>query len=83
MRTSAWWRSNRLWVLLAIPALTLALAASSFRLSALYLRWEWSQPTLLRGPGTYTQTLHRGHAHAPAHRAGWCRGRQPNRPGGR
>lgn len=60
MRTSAWWRSNRLWVLLAIPSLALALAASSFRLSAVYLRWQWSQPTLLRAPGTYSQTFTAG-----------------------
>ncbi|HRL50210.1 MAG TPA: hypothetical protein PLA49_12640 [Propioniciclava sp.] len=60
MRTSTWWRSNRLWLVLLLPALALALAASSFRFSALYLRWEWSQPTLLRAPGAYTQTFSTG-----------------------
>ncbi|QIK71168.1 hypothetical protein G7070_01290 [Propioniciclava coleopterorum] len=56
MRSSAWWRRNRIWLALLLPLLALALAASSFRLTTLYLRWEWSQPVVLQGSGVYTQT---------------------------
>lgn len=41
---TSWWRRNRIWLALLLPALALALAASSFRLVRLYLPWEWSQP---------------------------------------
>jgi hypothetical protein len=34
-----WWRRNRLWVLLLAPLLASALAASSFRLVAIYQPW--------------------------------------------
>ena len=57
MRGSAWWRRNRLWLALLVPLLLLALAASSYRLTTLYLRWEWSQPVVLQGAGTCTQTF--------------------------
>lgn len=40
-----WWRRNRLWLALLLPALALALAASAFRLVTLYLPWEWSRAT--------------------------------------
>lgn len=42
--TGSWWRRNRLWLLLIVPLLALAFAASSFRLVTLYLPWEWSRP---------------------------------------
>lgn len=51
-----WWRRNAGWLLALIPALLLALAASSFRLTQLYLPWEWSQPIVAGGPvGTLEQ----------------------------
>lgn len=57
MRDSMWWRRNRTWVFLLLPLVALAVAASSFRLTTLYLRWEWSQPTVLRAPGVFTQSF--------------------------
>ena len=57
MRRATWWRRNRLWLALLVPLLLLALAASSYRLTTLYLRWEWSQPVVVQGSGTYTQTF--------------------------
>lgn len=51
-----WWRRNRLWLALLVPLTLLALAASSFRLVSLHLPWEYSRPTVARGPqGTLTQ----------------------------
>ncbi len=41
--TPTWWRRNRLWVTLLLPMLALALAASMFRMTTLYLPWQWSQ----------------------------------------
>lgn len=55
MQRISWWRRNRLWLALLLPLLALALAASSFRLSNLYLRWEWNQPVVVHGSGVYTQ----------------------------
>lgn len=51
-----WLQRNRLWLLL-LPALVfLALAASSFRLNALYLPWSWSHPLAAHGPtGTLSE----------------------------
>ena len=57
MRDSMWWRRNRTWVFLLLPLVALAVAASSFRLTTLYLRWEWSQPTVLRAPGVFSQSF--------------------------
>ena len=57
MRRATWWRRNRLWLALLVPLLLPALAASSYRLTTLYLRWEWSQPVVVQGSGTYTQTF--------------------------
>ena len=48
--TGSWWRRNRLWLALLLPLLLLAVAASSFRLTRLYLPWEWSRPTIAHGP---------------------------------
>lgn len=57
MQRTSWWRSNRIWLALILPLLALALAASSFRLSTLYLRWEWSAPVILNGSGVFTQSF--------------------------
>ena len=55
--STPWWRRNRLWLALLLPALALALAASAFRLTTLYLPFEWSAPTNAGGPtGTLRQT---------------------------
>lgn len=54
----AWWERNRLWLLLLLPLLALALAATSFRLVTLYLPWEWSRPLMANGTeGTLRQTF--------------------------
>lgn len=51
-----WWRRNRLWLGLLVPALALALAASAFRLVTLYLPWDWSRPTVAHDTtGTFRQ----------------------------
>lgn len=42
----SWLRRNRWWLVTLVPALLLALAASSFRLTQLYLPWEWSRPVV-------------------------------------
>lgn len=50
-----WRRRNRLWLALLLPLLLLALGASSFRLTRLYLPWEWSRPIVAGGTsGTFT-----------------------------
>lgn len=55
---TTWWRRNRLWVALLIPALLLAIALSAFRWMTLYQPWEWSAGTSSNGPsGTFTQTF--------------------------
>ena len=43
IHTFSWWRRNRLWLTLLLPMLALALAASMFRMTTLYLPWQWSQ----------------------------------------
>lgn len=54
--SQTWWRRNRLWLALLLPSLALALAASAFRLTSLYLPYEWSAPTVPGGTaGTLTQ----------------------------
>lgn len=40
----SWWARNRLWVLLLVPLLLVALAATAFRLQRLYLPWDWTRP---------------------------------------
>lgn len=57
--TRLWWRRNAVWLALLVPALLLALGLSAFRLTTLYLPWEWSRPTLADGPvGTLEQRFH-------------------------
>lgn len=54
--SATWWRRNRVWLGLLVPALALALAASAFRLVTLYLPWEWSRPTVVHAPtGAFQQ----------------------------
>ncbi len=51
-----WLRRNRLWLILLPALLLLAMAASSFRLTALYLPWSWSHPIVAHGPtGTLSE----------------------------
>lgn len=57
MRSAEWWRRNRLWLALLVPLLALALAASSYRLTTLYLPWQWSRPQVVARTGTFTQTF--------------------------
>ena len=53
--TRIWWTRNRLWLVALLPALALALVSSAFRLTTLYLPWQWSKPTEAHGP---SGTLH-------------------------
>ena len=53
--STPWLRRNRLWLALLVPLLLLALATSSFRLTRLYLPWQWSRPIVAHGTsGTFT-----------------------------
>lgn len=40
----SWFKRNIGWLLALIPALLLALAASSFRYTQIYLPLDWTQP---------------------------------------
>lgn len=53
----SWWRRNRIWLLLLVPVLAIAIAASSYRMLNLYLPWQWSRPVVVEGTvGTLRQT---------------------------
>lgn len=56
-----WLRRNRWWLVALIPALLLAMLASSFRLTAVYLPWEWSRPIEAGGPVGTLQQTYAGH----------------------
>lgn len=54
--STSWWRRNRIWLIVLVPLLLAALAASSFRLVRLYLPNEWSRPQQVQGSaGTFEQ----------------------------
>lgn len=51
-----WWARNRLWVYLLAPLLLLAVAASGFRFTRIYLPWDWTRPHVASGSTmTFTQ----------------------------
>jgi len=51
-----WWERNRLWVLLLVPLLALALASSGFRLVRVYLPWTYTRPQIAHASTmTFTQ----------------------------
>lgn len=44
-----WLARNRLWLMLLVPLLLLAAAATSFRLQRIYLPWDWTRAHATRG----------------------------------
>lgn len=45
----AWWARNRAWVALLLPLVLLAVAASSFRLTRIWLPWNFTRPVVASG----------------------------------
>lgn len=56
----SWWRRNRWWLAALLPALALAIAASSYRLLNWYLPGPWMKQAAIGGPTvTFDQTWQR------------------------
>lgn len=53
-----WIGRNRVWLILIVPLLLIAMGVSSFRLVTLYLPWQWSDPVVVKGSeGHFEQTF--------------------------
>jgi len=63
VRWRAWWKQNRTWLALLIPLLALALGASAFRLTRLYLPWEYHRPQVsATNTMRFTQSFSKGNS---------------------